>query len=333
MRASSRWKTDAMQLPPEILKRSWFLAGPTACGKSATALVLARQLDAEIISLDSMAIYRGMDIGTAKPTLEERQRIPHHLIDIADPHEDFSVAEFLQLAAAAATDIAARGRTPLFVGGTGLYLRSMLRGLCEAPAADWDLRRSLEQHARELGPEWLHAELARRDPVTAARLHLNDMRRIIRAIEVFELTGSPISADQTQQPKPLDQRPASVVWISPPREWLRDRISQRVDQMLTAGWLDETRTLMQRTPPLGRTASQALGYRELIEHLEGRISLDDAAAAIKTATHQFAKRQHTWFRNLEECRELPIRGEESAEEIAARVIQPLESSSETSAGI
>ena len=267
-----------------------------------------------------MAVYRGMDIGTAKPTLEERHQVLHHMIDIADPEQDFSVAEFLQFAAAAATEIVSRHRTPLFVGGTGLYLRSLLRGLCSLPAANWDLRRSLEQQARELGPQWLHDQLAQRDPVTAARLHLNDMRRIIRAIEVFELTGVPISRDQTQSPLPVEQRPACVVWLSPPRAWLRDRIDNRVDQMLATGWLDETRAVFDRSPPPGRTASQALGYRELAEHLAGRCGLPETVTAIKTATRQFAKRQHTWFRNLVECREVPIDGTESTDTIMRRVL-------------
>jgi len=155
-----------MEFSVSLLQRSWFLAGPTASGKSATALVLASRLNAEIISLDSMAIYRGMDIGTAKPSLAERQQAVHHLIDIADPHQDFSVAEFVRLAADAAADIVQRNRTPLFVGGTGLYLRSILRGLFTGPEANWELRRILEQQAIEHGPQWLHDRLASCDPVT-----------------------------------------------------------------------------------------------------------------------------------------------------------------------
>lgn len=282
---------------------------------------MARRLDAEIISLDSMAVYRGMDIGTAKPTLSERQQIIHHLIDIADPDQDFSVTEFVRLAAAAATSIVEHGRTPLFVGGTGLYLRSILRGIFEGPEADWDLRRRLEQKARELGSQWLHDQLAACDPATAARLHLNDMRRIIRALEVFALTGQPISDDQHHRPRPAHERPRVVVWLEPPRNWLRERIDRRVDLMMEAGWLDETHRLMQHNPPPGRTARQALGYRELIDHLQGRMTLDTAVGQIKIATRQFAKRQHTWFRNLEECRALPITGEELPEEIATWIAE------------
>ena len=309
----------AMQISASILTKCCFIAGPTASGKSAAAVALAQRLDAEIISLDSMAVYRGMDIGTAKPTLSERQKIVHHLIDIADPSQDFSVAEFVHLAADAAIAIVEQGRTPLFVGGTGLYLRSILQGIFEGPEADWDLRRRLEQQAREPGPQWLHDQLSACDPATAARLHLNDMRRIIRALEVFELTGKPLSENQHHRPRPAHERPRVAVWLEPPRGWLRERINRRVDLMMEAGWLDETRQLMQHDPPPGRTACQALGYRELIEHDQGRMTLDTAVEQIKTATRQFAKRQHTWFRNLEECRSLPITGEELPEEIAARI--------------
>ena len=309
-----------MQFSASLLTKCCFIAGPTASGKSAAAIALAQRLDAEIISLDSMAVYRGMDIGTAKPTLSERQQIIHHLIDIADPDQDFSVTEFVRLAAAAATSIVEHGRTPLFVGGTGLYLRSILRGIFEGPEADWDLRRRLEQQARELGPQWLHDQLAVCDPATAARLHLNDMRRIIRALEVFELTGQPISDDQRHAPRPAHERPRIVVWLEPPRNWLRERIDRRVDLMMEAGWLDETHRLLQHNPPPGRTARQALGYRELIDHLQGRLTLDTAVGQIKIATRQFAKRQHTWFRNLEECQSLPITGQESPDEIAGKII-------------
>lgn len=310
-----------MEFSASLLRQCWFLAGPTASGKSTTAVTLSRQLNAEIISLDSMSIYRGMDIGTAKPSITERQQVAHHLIDIADPSQEFSVAEFVRLAADAATDIVRRNRTPLFVGGTGLYLRSILRGLFEGPEANWELRRTLEQQAIEKGPQWLHDRLVSCDPATAARLHLNDRRRIIRALEVFELTGQPISRGQQQHPRPESERPKVVVWLEPPRDWLRDRIERRVDEMMAAGWLEETRRLLLQQPLPGRTARQALGYRELIDHLGNQMTLEAAVEQIKTATHQFAKRQHTWFRNLEECRSLPITGSETAESLARRIAE------------
>ncbi len=309
-----------MNFSETLLKRCGFLAGPTASGKTQLALHLAEQLSGEIVSLDSMAIYRGMDIGTAKPSFGERLRIPHHLIDVADPHQEFTVAQFLEMANAAAQQIVSRGNLPLFVGGTGLYLRSVLRGLSDGPEADWTLRRELEAEALLHDQHWLHQQLAAVDPVTACRLHPNDRRRIIRALEVFRLTGRKLSDDQTQIPLPADQRPRFVVWLSPPREWLYERINQRVEQMMTEGLLEEVRSLAVRSPAAGRTAMQALGYRELFSHLQGECSLQEAVEQIKIGTRQFAKRQHTWFRNLEECRTLSIAGDESPDALSAQII-------------
>lgn len=316
-----------MQFPANLLKQCWFVAGPTASGKSAAALHLARVLNAEIVSLDSMAVYRGMTIGTAKPSVADQESVRHHLIDIADPAQDFSVTEFVRLAYEAANDIARRGRIPLFVGGTGLYLRSILRGMFEGPAADWDLRNRWENLAVQHGPEWLHSQLAERDPLTARRLHPNDMRRLIRAIEVFELTGKRLSEDQYHRPRPPEDRPACVVWLQPPRPWLHERINQRIDMMMHEGWLEETRMLLESDPPPGRTARQALGYQELIQHLEGTLSLEYAVAQIKISTRQFAKRQHTWFRNIEECIPLETTGAESPNALAEMIVKLQHSSS------
>ncbi len=307
-------------LETEILRASWFLAGPTASGKSDVSLCLAERLNAEIISLDSMAVYRGMDIGTAKPGMAERGRVRHHLIDVAEPHQEFSVAEFVRMAVLAAEAILTRSRIPLFVGGTGLYLRSLLRGICESPASDRELRQSLEQDAREKGNVWLLAQLRTIDPASADRLHINDIRRVIRAIEVYRMAGKPLSEIQQQCVRPPADQPRAVVWLAPPRDWLYRRINLRVEQMMASGLLEETRQLLQRDPPPGRTARQALGYRELIPVLEGRESLAEAVRQIQTATRQFAKRQHTWFRNLSECTALPLTGSESPQQIASRIL-------------
>jgi tRNA dimethylallyltransferase len=312
-----------MQIPSDILKQAWILAGPTAVGKTAVALELAERIGAEVIALDSMTLYRRMDIGTAKPTAEERARVPHHLLDIIEPHEEYSLAEYVAAAAAACREILARGRVPLFVGGTGLYLRGVLRGVFEGPAADWDLRRRLEDVAVAEGDHALHARLAAVDPVSAARLHPNDRRRVIRALEVFELTGRPLSEQQDQPPRPHDERSAHVYWLSAPRDWLYERINQRVETMFAAGLLDEVRALLADPRGLGRTAGQALGYKETIDHLEGRCSLAAAIESIQTRTRQFAKRQHTWFRNLGECVPFEISGEETAREIAERISKGL----------
>ncbi len=318
-----------MQFSPDILPRCQFLAGPTACGKTATALRLAEQLSAEIVSLDSMAIYRGMDIGTAKPDPAEQARIPHHMLDVVDPHEEFSVADYVAQAQAVCEEILNRGHVPLFVGGTGLYLRAVLRGVFEGPSADWELREQLDQFGKEHGAGSLHRRLTEVDPPTAARLHPNDLRRIVRALEVHELTGKPLSAQQQQGPLPNEQRPANVFWLSPPRDWLYQRINLRVEQMIAVGLVEEVRGLLTISPPMANTARQALGYKEIIEHLEQRTTLPAAIETLQIRTRQFAKRQHTWFRNLEECRALEINGTESPGELAQRFIQCSKTSSQS----
>jgi tRNA dimethylallyltransferase len=309
-----------MHLPPDLLRRCWFLAGPTACGKTAAALELAERIDAEIVALDSMSLYRGMDVGTAKATADEQRRVPHHLIDVLDPHEEFSLAEYVAAARTACEAIVGRGRTPLFVGGTGLYLRGVLRGVFEGPAADWELRRRLDAEAASLGPEALHARLAAIDPPTAARLHPNDQRRIVRAIEVFELTGRPLSEQQRQDPLSDEERPPHVEWLSPPRGWLRERIDRRVVRMYEQGLVAEVERLLARDRPLGRTARQALGYKEIVDALEAGRDPATALGEIQIRTRQFAKRQHTWFRNLAECRAVTITGDETAAELAERLV-------------
>lgn len=309
-----------MNFDNELLKQCWFLAGPTAVGKSATSLILAQQIGAEVISMDSMAIYRKMDIGTAKPDASERAVVPHHLIDLVDPHQEFSVAEYVRHAQHAAADVAQRGRIPLFVGGTGLYLRSFLRGVFEGPEADWDLRTALQKELDKYGPVWLHKQLALVDAVTAERLHVNDTRRVIRAIEVFRLTGKPLSEQHDQSPKPPADRPQAVFWLDPPRDWLHERVNLRVDKMMNAGLLQETRDLLRMLPAPGRTARQAIGYRELIGHIENDEPLEAAVEQIKTGSRQFAKRQHTWFRNMEECKSVPLAANDRPEQIAARII-------------
>ena len=314
-----------MLFPAELLSHCWFLCGPTACGKTALSLALAERLGAEIIALDSMTLYRGMDIGTAKPSPAERSRVPHHLIDVLDPHQEYSLADYLIAAESACRQIVARGRLPLFVGGTGLYLRGVLRGVFEGPAADWNLRRELEDQLQREGQMALHGELQRVDPATAARLHPNDARRVIRAIEVFRLSGRPLSAQHEQGPRPAEQRTPHVYWLSPPRDWIYQRINGRVSQMFAQGLLDEVRRLMRLPHPFSHTARQALGYKEVIDWLEsgaitnGSIPPAEVVELIQTRTRQFAKRQHTWFRNLAECNPITITGLESSEGLADQI--------------
>ncbi len=310
-----------MEIPQEHLKQCWFLAGPTACGKSESALCLAEKLNAEIISLDSMAIYRSMDIGTAKPSRDDRDRIRHHLIDLIEPTAEFSVAEYVAAAASACGEILARDRVPLFVGGTGLYLRGVLRGVFVGPAADWEIRSRLEHEEAQHGAGYLHSALQQRDPDSAARIHPNDQRRIVRALEVLELTGQPLSSQQRQLPFSPEMRPEHVYWLSPPRDWLHERINLRVSHMLHQGLISEVEGLLAMEGQLSHTARQALGYKEVIDYIDGDVDLATCESLIQTRTRQFAKRQCTWFRNLEECQELKIAGSESANEIAELVLR------------
>lgn len=309
-----------MEMPFEILTQCWFLAGPTACGKSEVSLHLAARLNAEIVSLDSMALYKGMDIGTAKPSREVRAAVPHHLIDVIEPHEEYSLADYVRAAEAACCEILTRGRKPLFVGGTGLYLRGILRGIFDGPPADWEFRRAIETEAAEQDAGYLHESLRKIDPEAARVLHPRDTRRIVRALEVYTLTGRPLSEQQRQRPKAAAERPTSVFWLSPPRDWLYERIDRRVEQMFAEGLEDEVRALLAAEIPLSRTARQALGYKEVIDLLHGVFDQEAAIREVQTRTRQFAKRQHTWFRNLEECRPIPITGSETSDALAARIL-------------
>lgn len=309
-----------MRFPGSILKQCRFLAGPTASGKTAVGIRIAEQISAEIISLDSMTVYRGMDIGTAKPTASERARVPHHLLDIRHPGEEFSTAEFMAAALTSCEEILSRGRIPLFVGGTGLYLRSLLRGVFEGPSANWELRQRWELYARNQGAVALHAQLAIIDPTTAQRLHPNDQRRVIRALEIQALTGRTASESHQERPLPIEERPRCVHWLNPARDILHQRIDSRVDQMLADGLVHEVDQLRQAPEGLGRTARQALGYKEILAHQEAGVPLTDAVRELKTRTRQFAKRQCTWFRNLEELAPIDIAGTEPTESVAAEVL-------------
>jgi tRNA dimethylallyltransferase len=302
----------------------WFLTGATAVGKTSVGIALAERLGAEIISLDSMAIYRGMDIGTAKPPRELRDRVPHHLIDIVDPAEEYSVSQYVEAAAVAVDDIRARGKEPLFVGGTPLYLKSLLRGLFDGPPADWALRNEIEQELAHVGQQALFDRLSQIDPVAASHIHPHDTRRLIRALEVFRATGEPISHQQLQFEEGLPADECRVFVLRRGREELHQHIAARVEAMVAAGLVDEVRGLIASGHELGRTARQAVGYREAIAHLAGEYDHQEMIARITYRTRRFAKRQGTWFRSLSECRFVDLEGEIDPEKLAGQIASQLE---------
>jgi tRNA dimethylallyltransferase len=308
-----------MTMPPSRATDCWYLTGPTASGKTEVGVALAERIGAEIVSMDSMALYRGMDLGTAKPSARQREAVPHHLVDVLEPHQGYSLAQYLKAAQACVDEIRGRGREVVFVGGTPLYLKGLLRGIFEGPPADWQLRRQLEEEARSHAPGHLHGRLAEVDPAAAKRLHPNDTRRLIRALEVFVKTGRPISSVQEQFDFGLPAAACRVFVLDWPREKLHRRIDRRVEAMFSAGLVDEVRQLLARPMPLGRTAAQALGYREVIDHLAGRAGLDQTIELVKLHTRQFAKRQGTWFRSLSECRLVSVGDHLNPGEVARRL--------------
>jgi tRNA dimethylallyltransferase len=278
--------------------------GPTGAGKSATALALAERIPAEIVSVDSALVYRGLDIGTAKPDAASRARIPHHLIDIVDPAQPYSAGQFLRDAEQAIEAIHARGRIPLLTGGTMLYFHALLHGLAELPEADPDMRRELDERAAREGSAALHAELARVDPQAAARIHPNDPQRIQRALEVFHLTGQPISELQSSRRAPLaEKRCVSIVLSPASRALLHRRIDERFHGMMAAGFLDEVRALHSRGDLDAQTpAMRAVGYRQLWAHLDGAYGLQEGIRRGIVATRRLAKRQLTWLRAVNGAR-------------------------------
>ena len=271
------------------------VVGPTASGKTALAVRLAQLCGGEIVSADSMQIYRGMDIGTAKPDTEERGGVPHHMLDIADPAESYSAARYAQEAGACVREILARGRLPIVAGGTGLYINALLGRISfDEEPADTGVRERLEKEAQTLGADVLYARLAQMDPAYAAGVHPNNLRRVIRALEIMETEGITV----TERLRRAQARPrafdAVMLGLKPePREFLRRRIDARVDDMLRRGLAEEAKRLYAR--PLSPTARQAIGYKEIFAYLDGERTLEEAAEEIRIHTRQYAKRQMTWF--------------------------------------
>lgn len=281
----------------QSVERVLVLVGPTAVGKTEAALRLAERLHGEIVSADSMQVYQGMDIGTAKPSLAERQRVPHHLIDVVAPGEPFSVADFQQLARQRISEIAARGRLPLLVGGTGLYVRAVIDHYNFIPAdTDWSLRERLRQQAREAGLEALYYWLQQVDPTAASRIHQRDERRIVRALEVYQTTGQPLSFWEQQGSADSSRYDLLMFGLTRPREQLYQRINLRVEQMVQQGLVEEARRLLAQGLDENLIANQAIGYKELFAYLRGEESLLQAMEKLRQTTRRYAKRQLTWFR-------------------------------------
>jgi len=277
------------------------IVGPTAVGKTELAVRVAKQVDGEIISADSMQVYRGLDIGTAKPTETERQGVPHHLLDVVAVDQEFSVADYQLMVEDILMDLAKRGKTPILTGGTGLYIRAVLEGFVfDSQGKDDDLRARLQEVAESQGNIALHRRLAVVDPDTAKRLHPNDRRRVIRALEIYHTTGQPLSQHLDAQ-KQLEPRYQAVKFgLARNRPRLYQRIDARVDQMIEAGLLDEVKNLLEQGLAEGATAMQALGYKELVGYLRGEYDLAEAIRLLKRDTRRYAKRQLTWFRRDEE---------------------------------
>jgi len=294
------------------------IAGPTAVGKSAVALNLAKKLGGEIVSADSVQVYRGLDIGSAKPSKEEQAQVPHHLLDIVDPEENYTVADFQRDASNAISDIHRRGKLPLLVGGTGLYIRAVVRGFAFTEyGVNKNLRSKLQKVAATEGPEALHARLAKVDPKTAEKLHPNDVRRVIRALEVYLQGKTPISQQEENTPR----RPvydATLFCLTRPRPVLYRRIEERVEAMIAAGLIEEVRNLLAQGISPEAKAMQSLGYKQIIAFLQDKISLEEAIHLIKRDTRRFAKRQLTWFRK-EEMIWLDIEQYSKIEEITEKI--------------
>ena len=290
-----------------------FIVGPTGAGKSALAMEVAECLNCEIVNADSRQFYRGMDLGTAKPSAEDRRRVPHHLIDVRDPGQPLDVAEFAQIARAAIEEIAARGRNPLVVGGSGLYLRVIRGGIFRGPAASAEIRDRLAETAEKRGVAHLHRQLREIDPEAANRIGANDLYRIVRAIEVFELTGEKISAHQRRHRFADNGYDTLTVGVEVERKRLYAAIDARFDAMVAAGLVGEVRALIDAGHSPDKPPLSTIGYKQIAAHLRGEMTLADAAAMAKRESRRLAKRQMTWFRREPEIVWLdPERGAQDA---------------------
>ncbi len=297
------------------------IAGPTGVGKTKVAISIAERIGGEIVGADSRQIYRYMDIGTAKPTPEERARIPHHLIDIREPNEVYSAAEYTQDASVAIRDIHMRGKIPLLVGGTGLYIHVVLYGIFEGPGRDEAFRAQMHTLVEEHGAAFLHQKLSHVDPATAQRLHPNDLLRVIRALEIHYFTGRPISDYQSSATIPIVQYHSCFLVLTAERQALYARINARVDQMIDQGLVEEVRGLLKWGYHGDMNPMNSVGYKEIVEFLSGKHDLPSAIALIKRNSRRYAKRQLTWFRKYQDNFWICAEYSETIEEIVERCLR------------
>ncbi|MBW8015770.1 MAG: tRNA (adenosine(37)-N6)-dimethylallyltransferase MiaA [Planctomycetes bacterium] len=299
------------------------ILGVTASGKSTLAFDLAKSISAEIISIDSMKVYLRMDIGTAKPSLERRKAVKHHLIDIFQPSESCTAGKFLDLTHQAMDHVKAAKKPMIAAGGTALYTKTLLYGMFDGPPANQEIRNSLKNRINVEGTAGLHRELTEVDPQAAQRIHPNDARRIIRAMEVYKLTGKPISSFQSQfsAEKPLDDW--KIIGLRRPKDQASRRINMRVKKMAETGLLEEVKNLLAEDAPLSKQAAAAIGYAEIIDHFKGETTLDEAIERIKVNTRKFAKSQRTWFKTFKNVTWLEIEEDETPQDILKRTLNLL----------
>lgn len=298
--------------------------GVTASGKARLGFELAQMRDGEIVSVDSMKIYRRMDIGTAKPSRAVREQIPHHLIDVVEPSESFSVGLYLEQALAAIEDIRRRGKTVVAVGGTALYIKALLYGLFEGPGGDEPIRAELRARAESEGLDRLHEELRGIDPEAAGRISRNDAKRIIRALEVYRLTGRPISSFQKQFDAERPRHDWTILGLRREKAEESRRMNARARKMIELGLVEEVQSLRAEEKPLSQQARCAIGYAEIIEHLEGRLTLEDAIEEIKKNTRRLAKGQRTWFKTFPDVRWIDVGPEDAVERVVERAREELD---------
>ena len=298
----------------------WVLTGPTACDKTEIGFTVAQKIKGEIISADSMLFYRGMDIGTAKPSLDMRELVPHHFIDIIDPWESYSVGRYVDDVESLIDTADSKDRKFLIVGGSPLYVKGLVDGIFNGPEADWDIRRDLEELADEKGNQYVHDILQKIDPDKAVELHPNNLRRIIRAIEVYRITGKPVSELQEEYKLTRKSYQFNILCIAREREDIYRRINERVEIMFDKGLVDEVQSLLDNPGGLSKQAKQALGYKEIIQYLDGSLTLDDAKEMVMQSTRRFAKRQMTWFRRFPDVQWLETEELEGPESISDEII-------------